>query len=313
MHPHRQLVGVGLGLDRPRDRQLLLLIVEAHRQAERQRREAFRLARRQPAEGRILDQAGNVAHAQAADFKRLDPSDLESAQSNFSDTGGLHGRDRLHAAAPRHIERNHGPFGAGIEEKLLPAAVDLARHHDFVATNPDRNGPRRGRRRRVDVERHAALERLQEPDLGAGPTRLLAALLVRQQIDVAPQRTRRIVELPKALVNGGDGVMKFGVPRAELDGSLCVRQRVGQAIACRKRPCPAVQRAWLLGTGGESGVIRCLRFLETPVGPEGVATQRCERRVGGNAAREAGRYFERLTKIARAKERDCESGPGTKG
>ena len=53
------------------DRQQPLLVVDHHRHAERQRREALALALRDAAQRRVLDQHRQVAHLQRAEVERL--------------------------------------------------------------------------------------------------------------------------------------------------------------------------------------------------------------------------------------------------
>ncbi len=161
----------------------------------------------------------------------------------------------------------------GVEQELLPPAVDLARDDDLVAPNPDRHRPDAARRRRVDVERHAALEGLEEPDLGAGPAGFLAAVLVGEEIDVARERPRRLVELAQALVNRGERVMELRVSRGFSSSASLARRSARRRAGCAPRATGRGRAG--RGAAGHRrparAVVRRFGFLETPDRPEGVA------------------------------------------
>src|SRR4029079_1896000 len=99
-------------------RDQLRLVVDRHRIAERQRRQRLRLANGHFAQRWILDQARDVVELQLANFERVDPTELETAQPDVSDAGAERLRNREDADAGRGRTRDDGVLGAGVEHEI---------------------------------------------------------------------------------------------------------------------------------------------------------------------------------------------------
>ena len=97
VHPQRQLEVERLRRQVLAERDLARLVVDDHREAERQRRQALRLLHRQVAQRRILDQARHVAQLERSELERVDPRQLQAAQADVADAGAERVGDRRDA------------------------------------------------------------------------------------------------------------------------------------------------------------------------------------------------------------------------
>src|SRR4029079_19028588 len=110
--------------------------------------------------------------------------------------------------------RHHRLFGAGVEDELGgAAAVYLDGDQDLLASDADRHGP--GPLPADDLDGGPPLERVQEADLGAGPHRLLAAIAIRQQVEVIGEGGRGLVVAVLPLVDDAGGVGELRIPRRQ--------------------------------------------------------------------------------------------------
>ena len=133
--PHRELELRVLFRQLLADRQLARGVVDGHRQAERQRREAFGLALGDAAQRRRLDQHGHVFQLERADLERVHAAELQAAQADFADAGAQRVGDRAHARRRGRLPRDGRLFGAGVEHEVLPAAAVDARLHDHLVVD----------------------------------------------------------------------------------------------------------------------------------------------------------------------------------
>ena len=201
--------------------------------------------------GGFLMRHGHVAHLQAADLERIDAADLRP-RIPASPTPAVciaADRARRRGAAPRRREM-HGLFRAGVEDELL-----RRRRSRAPAPSPCRRrcGRAPSRRRSGAPTRcetaGVRLERSQEPDLGPGPGRFLAALAVRQErrrscVSAAAASSKRCMPLVDRRRACG------GIPvRAarSSDRALHVGERVVQAAPGGERSGAAVAGARLIG------------------------------------------------------------------
>ncbi len=96
-----------------------------------------------PPSGGFLIRAGHVAHFHLADLERVDPADLQSAETDVAYAGALRVCDRRDAAPPRELARDDRLLGAGVEDELLVRAVHFGAHEHLVAKQADRHRPDR--------------------------------------------------------------------------------------------------------------------------------------------------------------------------
>ena len=212
---------------------MLRLVVDRHRVAERERRQALGLARRQIAERerRILDEARNVAHLELADLERVDPRELQAAKPDVADAGAERLRDRQHAEALRGRPRDDRVLRSGVDDEILFAGAVHPRAHDHLVVHQlerDREQPARRVPGSTSNGTRCA-ERAQEPDLVARPAGLVAGVLVRQQVDVVGVGDGRLLELVRSARRS----------RRRCDES---RGRAGR-VAARPAPGPSPARA----------------------------------------------------------------------
>src|SRR5262249_20428218 len=127
--------------------------------------------------------------------------------------------DRLHAGPLRGLPREDDLLRARVEYEILRAiAVDAPLDDHLVVDEPEGHGVPPGGGLVVHLDRYLALERLEESHLRARPRRLLAAVAVRQQVDVVHVRVGGLVEPVHALVDLADRMMDLGIARR---GSRC--------------------------------------------------------------------------------------------
>ena len=135
-------------------------------------------------------------------------------------------------------------------------------------------------------------ERAQEAHFGARPRRFRAAVLVRQQIDVARVRVRRFLVAPHPLVDRPDRVMELGVARILVERRLR-RARAPRSACCARRGCaprPCSARPLSLLDRERSPGTSAPTSSNKPDGPQriGVVRQRLGVRAE-SCARAAGR------------------------
>ncbi len=97
VQPQRQLEVRRLRRQVLAERELVRLVVDDHRVAERQRRQALGLLDRHVAQRRVLDQARHVAQLQRAELERVDARELQAAQPDVADAGAERVGDRRDA------------------------------------------------------------------------------------------------------------------------------------------------------------------------------------------------------------------------
>ena len=114
----------------------------------------------------------------------------------------------------------------------------------------------------LGLERHPLAERAQEADLVARPARLVAGVLVRQQVDVIGVRVGRFFELVRPLVDRSDGVMNLEVAWGESQRGLRLDHRRLELAARRERARHAVEAAGQLRCGRERFLVFHFRLFE---------------------------------------------------
>ena len=227
MDAQRQAEIVGLGLRQmTAHRQATVLVIDQHRHAEGERREALPLALRDTTQGRILDQHWEIPDLQIAQVETIDPRELQAAQPHFADARAQRVGDRADAGALRGVARDHRLLGAGVQDEILIAsAVDLRLHDDLVVDEAERHRVRLLEIVLVDLDGVPPLERLQELHLRARPRGLVAAVLVRQQVDEVVVGVGRLVEAMHPLVDGANLRVDLAVARRHRGRRLRLGQR----------------------------------------------------------------------------------------
>src|SRR6185369_16023083 len=128
---------------------------------------------------RVFDQYRQVANLQIAEVEAIDARQLQPAQADLPDAGAQRIGNRGDAGALRRIPRDDRFLRSGIEDEiLLAAAIHPCLDDDLVVDEAERHRVRGGKIFRIDVDRYASLECLQELDLRARPRGLVAAILV---------------------------------------------------------------------------------------------------------------------------------------
>ena len=207
-------------------RQLAVLVVDDDRHAEGERREAFHLALRDAAQRRILDEHGDVPDLHVADIELVDARELQPSQADFADARAQRVGDRADARAARGFLRDHRLLRAGVEDEVLrPPAVHARLHDDLVVDEAERNRVRCAQVLLVDVDRRPPFEGLEELHLRPRPHRLVAAILVRQEVDEVGVGVRRFVEAVHPLVDLADLRVDLAVARIHRGGRLCFGER----------------------------------------------------------------------------------------
>ena len=139
--PHRQRKLRRLLRQRPGQRQLVRGVVDGHRQAETERREAFSFPLRDAAQRRGLDQRRHVADLERADLERVEPPQLQAAQAHLADAGAQRVGNRTHHRARRGLPGDGGELGAGVEHEVLrAAAVDARLDDDLLVDDAEIQG-----------------------------------------------------------------------------------------------------------------------------------------------------------------------------
>jgi len=98
--------------------QLVRPVVDHHRVAERQRRQAFGFLDRDVAQRRVLDQARHVAHLERAELEGVDPGELQAAQPDPADARAERVGDRRDAEALGGAPRDHRVFRSGVDHEV---------------------------------------------------------------------------------------------------------------------------------------------------------------------------------------------------
>ena len=130
----------------------------------------------------------------------------------------------------------------------------------------------------VDRDRLALAERAQEADLRSRPRRLVAAILVRQQVDVVAVGGRRLFVAAHALEDRADGVMDLFVARRQLERELRFVERFVELVLRRERARQAVMAARQVRHQRQRVLEFLVRLVEQPGRPQRVGVNRERRR-----------------------------------
>ena len=199
-----------------------------------------------PASGGFLMIEGTFCTFSDADLELVEPRQLELAHAEIADAGAQDVDDRTDAHPRRGLARDDRLLRSGVEDEVhLRAAVDARLDDDLFVEHAERHRVELAGRRRVDVQGRPRSECAEETHLGARPRGFRAAILVRQQVDIARVRVRRFLVPPHLLVDRSDGVMELGITRVLVQRRLRCRQRLVQLVACGKAAREAVEGAAL--------------------------------------------------------------------
>ena len=257
------------------ERQLVGLVVDDHRVAERERREALGFFHRNVAQRRILDETRHVAHLERSELQRIDPRELQGAEAHAAHTGAERVGDRCDAEPLRGRARDHRVLRAGIDHEVLcRRIVDLRAHDDLLVHEPEVDRVQPLVVPRLGIERHFLTERSQEPDFRARPVGLLAVIFVGQQIDVVRVGRRRFFVFVHPLEDRADRVMNLEVARREPQRRLCLVHRLVEPAPRRHRSRQAVVAAREIGHLRERRAVAGLGLVEESRRPQGVAVER---------------------------------------
>ena len=180
--------------------------------------------------------------------------------------------DRMDAATPRNVPRDHHPFGAGIEDEVLvAAAIHLRAYQDLVAVDTNRDAPDVRGIARAEVEWLTAVERFQETNLGTCPGRLFTDVAVGKEVDVVAEGQRRLLEPVHLCVDGGDRVVEISLPRVQPQCLLRFRNGLVETVACCQPARAAVASARLPVVGRSRHAIGGFGGIEQSIRPKRVS------------------------------------------
>ena len=292
------------------ERELVGLVVDHHRVAERERRQSFGLLDRDVAQRRVLDEAGHVPNLQRPELQRVDAGELQPSQADAPHAGAERVRDRRDAEPLRRRPGDDRVFGSGVDDEILRGGVvDLRAHDDLVVHQAEVDRVEAIVRRGVGLERDPLAERAQETDLRARPVGFLAVVLVRQEVHVVRVRAGRFLVLVHPLEDRPDGVVDLQIARRQPQRQLRFVHRLREAAARRQRARPAVMAARQVRRRLQGRVVQRFGFLEESRRPERVAVERHRLRVSGLGAMQLVRLPARELEIRHAQRRGNDADP----
>ena len=155
----------------------------------------------------------------------------------------------------------------------------------------------------VDRDRLALAERPQEADLRARPRGLVAAILVRQQVDVVAVGRGGLFVAAHALEDRADGVMHLVVARRQLERRLRLVQRFVELVLRRQRARQAVVAARQIRRQRQRVAELLVRLVEQARRPQRVGVHREHFGVARRLLLQRGGFALRLDELAEPQRR----------